>query len=333
MYILDALDLTDAVTLTGGLRLNVASMISRDRTGGNNGLNGAHGYSRLNPMGGISYKILQDVTAFAGYSQANRTPTPVELNCSSPTQPCILANSLVADPPLKQVVARTWEFGFRGRVAVPEGVVHWTGSLFRTMSDDDIVSLASPLQGRSYFANVPSTRRQGADISARIEEEDWSAYLRYSYLDATYQFSGILASPNNPSADANGNVVVTPGRHIPLNSANSVRAGGDIKLSGALSLGGELVFDGSQYFDGDQANRNPKLPSRLVVNLRGSYRLGKEWTIFGVIRNLFDRHDPTYGTYFSTADTEGLLAPGLSDPRSLTLEQPLSVQLGVSVSF
>ncbi len=333
LYVLDALDLTGAMTLTGGLRLNVASMISRDRTGGNNDLNGAHGYSRLNPMGGISYRFPHDVTAFAGYSQANRTPTPVELNCSSPLQPCILENSLVADPALKQVVARTWESGLRGKVAVLEGIVYWTGSLFRTMSDDDIVSLASPLQGRSYFANVPSTRRQGADISARIEEDGWSAYLKYSYLDATYQFSGTLASPNNPGTDGNGNVVVTPGRHIPLNSANSVRAGGDVKLSGDLALGWELVFDGSRYFDGDQANQNPKLPSRLVVNLHGSYRLENGWKIFGVIRNLFDRHDPTYGTYFSTADTEGLLTPALSDPRSLTLEQPLSVQLGVSVSF
>jgi len=49
---------------------------------------------------------------------------------------------------------------------------------------------------------VPSTQRQGVDLTAHYEAHGWSAYASYSYLDATYQFTGTLASGNNPNADA-----------------------------------------------------------------------------------------------------------------------------------
>jgi iron complex outermembrane receptor protein len=41
------------------------------------------------------------------------------------------------------------------------------------------------------------------------------AYATYAYIDATYRFTGNIASPNNPSADADGNVPVVPGKRIP----------------------------------------------------------------------------------------------------------------------
>jgi iron complex outermembrane receptor protein len=195
------------------------------------------------------------------------------------------------------------------------------------------VALASTIQGRGYFTNVPLTRRQGFDLDATYHGDGWSTHVGYSYLDASYQFTGDLASPNNPLADANGNVHVTPGRHIPVNPANSARAGGDMAVTKDVSLGGELIFTGSEYFDGDQANQNPKLPSRWVVNLHGSWRFAADWALFAIVNNLFDRHDAAYGTYFQPDDTAALLNPPLTDPRSITLEQPVSFQLGLRFAF
>ena len=77
-------------------------------------LNGNHTFSRFNPMIGGTYKITPELTAYAGYSEANRAPTPLELACADPARPCIVAAFLIADPPLKQVVSRTVEAGFRG---------------------------------------------------------------------------------------------------------------------------------------------------------------------------------------------------------------------------
>jgi len=180
---------------------------------------------------------------------------------------------------------------------------------------------------------VPSTQRQGVDLTARYETQRWSAYASYSYLDATYQFTGMLASPNNPDADGDGNVAVTPGRRIPLNPANTVRAGGDVDVLDGFSVGGELAFTGSQYFDGDPANSNAKLPSTVVVNLRTAYDFDNNWQVFGLINNLFDNRDATYGTYFDPSDSVGLVTPALTDPRTLTLRQPITFEAGLKLKF
>jgi hypothetical protein len=52
-----------------------------------------------------------------------------------------------------------------------------------------------------------------------------------------------------------------------------------------------------------------------------------------LVDNLFNSRDATYGTYFEPGGTAGLVTPALSDPRSLTLQQPLTVQAGVKFRF
>ena len=331
VYGVDALNLTDALTLTAGFRLNIANSETRDRSGAAPELTGKHGYTHFNPLVGLTYAITDGMSAFGGYSQANRAPTILELDCSSQTQPCLLEGSLVADPPLKQVVSHAYEAGLRGDAELRGGKVTWSASLFRTNNDNDIVALASAIQGRGFFANVPRTERQGIDLTAQFEAEHWSTYASYSYLDALYRFTGTLASPNNPFADSDGNVAVTPGSRIPLNPAHHLRAGAVAELFPGFTLGGDFLYTGSQYFDGDNANQNRKLPAYWVVNLRGSYRLNGNWEIYGVVNNVFDRHDATYATFFDTEATIGLLNPALTDPRSVTLEQPISFQIGVTV--
>ena len=333
LYAVDALDLTAALTLTAGFRLNAAEIDTRDRSGNATELDGRHDYSHLNPMAGATYKIADSISLFGNYAQANRAPTPLELDCASRTQPCLLEGSLVADPPLRQVVTQTGELGARGAMAGPGGTLSWSASLFPSDSDNDIVALASVIAGRGYFTNVPLTRRQGVDLSGRFKAQGWSSYVSYSYLDATEQFSATLASPNNPGADGDGNVAVTPGRHIPLNPMHQMRAGGDVDVLDNVSLGGEFAFTGSQYYDGDPSNLNARLPAYWVVNLRASWRLAPGWQLFGLVNNLFDRHDATYATYFGTDDTAALFAVPLSDPRSVTLRPPISAQLGVKLDL
>ncbi|HWY66710.1 MAG TPA: TonB-dependent receptor [Rhizomicrobium sp.] len=332
-YAVDALDLTEALTITAGLRVNAADIHTRDRSGLAAELNGSHGYGHINPLVGATYKVGDGFTLFGGYSEANRAPTPLELDCASQTLPCLLEGSLVADPPLHQVVAHSYQAGARGNFEVAGGKLEWSASLFRTDSDNDIVALASTIAGHGFFTNVPSTQRQGVDLSAHYETRGWSLYASYSYLDATYQFTGTLASPNNPNADSNGNVTVTPGRRIPLNPANNLRAGGDVEVMDGISLGGELAFTGSQSFDGDPSNLNAKLPSTVVVNLRAAWQIDPNWQLFGTVDNLFDNRDALYGSYFDPSDTAGLITPALTDPRTLTLRQPVSFQLGLKLRF
>ena len=91
----------------------------------------------------------------------------------------------------------------------------WKLGLFRTDSESDIIQVASVLQGRGVFQNVPATRRQGVEAGVNYQTQQYLLYANYAMVDATYQFTGLLASPNNPSANANGDILVTPGKQIP----------------------------------------------------------------------------------------------------------------------
>src|SRR6202044_662125 len=128
VFALDSLDLTKRLTMTGGGRFNAANITLQDQLGGPTSLlHGNETYTRFNPMLGATYKITSELTAYGGYSEENRAPTPLELGCADPMHPCILATFLVADPPLQQVVSHTWEAGFRGSLnfGPDTGILTW----------------------------------------------------------------------------------------------------------------------------------------------------------------------------------------------------------------
>ena len=88
-------------------------------------------YNRFNPIIGGTYKITPEVTAYAGYSEADRDPTPLELGCADPTRPCIIGQFLIADPSLQQVVSKTVEAGFRGTKELNIGSLGWKIGAYR----------------------------------------------------------------------------------------------------------------------------------------------------------------------------------------------------------
>ena len=336
VYTLDTFNITPELALTAGARLNIAQIVTEDATGQAPELNINDTFSRINPVVGLTYKILPTVTVYGGYSEANRAPTPLELDCADPNRPCLLENSLVSDPPLKQVVAHTYEAGLRGAQAIFDtGQVDWKAGFFRTNSTNDIVSLASTITGLGFFANVPSTLRQGVEAEANFHYGDLSAYVNYAFVDATYQFAGPLASPNNPFADANGNIFVTPGDHIPGIPRHQVKFGGDIALTPKFKLGADVLVAGAQYFVGDGANQNPKLPLYWVANLHASYQLDEHIQFFGLINNIFNNRNATYGTFFNTGTDAQLATPiaFTNNPRTVTPLQPISFYGGVKVTF
>ena len=85
LYALDTFDVTNRFSVTGGGRFNVANIDLQDQIG--TALNGNNTYTRFNPIIGGTYKIKSGLTAYAGYSEANRAPTPLELGCADPAHP------------------------------------------------------------------------------------------------------------------------------------------------------------------------------------------------------------------------------------------------------
>jgi iron complex outermembrane recepter protein len=329
LYATDTFDVTPRLSATLGARLNVATIEMSDELGTSPGLNGSYTYQRLNPVTGLAYKIMPGLSAYGGYSEANRAPTPLELGCSNPNQPCLIEGFLVSDPPLQQVVARTVEGGLRGDTTIGDGKVVWKAGLFRTSSTNDIINVASVIAGRGVFQNVPATRRQGVEAGVEYHAPKWLLFANYSYTDATYQFSGSLSSPNNPMADANGDIFVMPGDKIPGIPLHQFKTGAEYAATEAWKIGADLVVVGSQYYVGDDSNQNPKLPAYSYVNLHSSYQVTKEVQVFGLVNNVFNQKFATYGTFFDPTTVTNAISTVLTDQRTVTPSQPLSVYLGL----
>jgi iron complex outermembrane receptor protein len=304
-----------------------------DRTGAAPDLNNDLTYTRFNPLVGATYKVVPGLTVYGGYSESNRAPTPLELACANPDKPCLIESALVSDPPLNQVVSHTFEAGLRGNLPVWNGRLDWKVGAYRTDVTDDIITTASNIQGRGVFRNVPATRRQGIEAGARYVEPRWMAYASYSFIDATYQFNGTVASPNNPFADADGNILIVPGNKIPAIPAHQFKAGAEIFVTPEWKVGADVAVVGSQYFVGDNGNQNPKVPAYWVANLHSSYQITKEFQVFGLITNLFNQRYYTYGAFFELDGVAKAVTYAFSDPRTVTPAQPFAAYGGIKLKL
>jgi outer membrane receptor protein involved in Fe transport len=333
LYALDTFDVTDAFSITGGGRFNDARIALEDQIG--TALNGMERFDRFNPIIGGTYKITPDLAAYAGYSEANRAPTPLELGCADPAHPCILSAFLVADPPLKQVVSRTVEAGLRGTKELNIGTLGWKLGAFSATNTDDILSIPSPkLQGFGFFQNVGSTRRQGIEAEANLKSSAFELYASYAFIDARF-LNALQVGSNSPFADDNGNVQVLPGNQIPAIPRHRIKAGIDYSVTDAFKVGGDALFVSSQYFVGDESNQAPKLPSYAVFSLHASYQINKTFQIYGRVDNVLDNRYATYGTFFNIGAVPNFANGGaaFTDARSISPARPRAFYVGLRATF
>jgi outer membrane receptor protein involved in Fe transport len=333
VYALDSFDVTNRFTITGGGRYNVANISLQDQLG--TALNGNDTYTRFNPIIGGTYKITSGLTAYAGYSEANRAPTPLELGCADPANPCIIASFLVSDPPLKQVVSHTVEAGFRGTDEISLGTINWKLGAFRADNSDDILDIPSTvLQGFGFFQNVGSTRRQGIEAEFTLKSNKLQFNASYTFVDARF-LNALTLGSNSPFADANGNIQVMPGDQIPAVPRNRLKVGIDYAFTDQFRAGGDVLYVGSQYFVGDESNQFPQLPSYAVVNLHASYQITKNVQVYAKADNVFNNLYASYGTFFDTGALPNFANGGapFTDPRSLSPAQPRTFYTGMKVTF
>src|SRR5262249_18622098 len=137
--------------------------------------------------------------------------------------------------------------------------------------------------------NVGTTRRRGLEVSANYQSDRWKVYGTYSFVDATFLNTLMLVSANNPFADANGNITVFPGDHLPRVPAHRFKAGAEYAVDDNWKVGGDLIVTSGQFFLGDESNQNPMVSGYWVANLYTNYQLTKNVELFGSVRNLFDR--------------------------------------------
>ena len=333
LYATDTFNLTDAFAITGGGRFNVARVSLEDQLG--TALNGDYTYTRFNPVIGGTYKITSELTAYAGYSEANRVPTPLELGCADPNNPCLIAAFLVSDPPLKQVVSKTVEAGLRGTRELNIGTLGWKLGGFRATNTDDILAVPVPERtGFGYFTNVGRTRRQGLEAEVNIKSAALQFQASYTFVDARFLDPLTLGS-NSPFADADRHIQVLPGNQIPAIPRHRVKVGVDYAVTDAWKVGGVALFVSSQYLVGDESNQYAKLPSYAVFNLHTSYQVTRNVQLYGKVDNVFDNRYATYGQFFDTGALPNFTNGGnpFTDPRSLSPARPRAFYAGMRVTF
>ena len=120
--------------------------------------------------------------------------------------------------------------------------------------------------------------------------------MAYSFIDATYQTSFVEGAGNNPAADANSNITVNPGNHLPGIPAHQLKLGGSYNLTDKWSIGATVIGASSQYLFGDEANLTPPLPGYVRLDLQTRYDLAPNVQLFAWARNVTNASYYTYGT-------------------------------------
>jgi len=302
---------------------------------------GDHTYSRVNPSIGVTFTPSPLWSLYANYNEGSRAPTVIELGCSDPAQPCGLPNNFASDPDLKQVVARTFEVGARGKL--PDDMLTWSVDAFRTNSSDDIQFVATNTS-QGYFANVGTTRRQGMDLGLGgklTSQLMW--HLSYSFVDATYRSNFEVNGESNSSADENGNIQVRPGNRIPLIARHTGRLRLDYAINPYWDLGASYIVSSGVFLHGDENNANVpdgatvigtgKIAGYGVLNVQSTWHLVRQVDLFLKLDNLLNKKYATSGFLTSNAlNNDGTFRPDPDDWRNENLvspAQPFGVFVGV----
>ncbi|HTO74430.1 MAG TPA: TonB-dependent receptor, partial [Gemmatimonadales bacterium] len=281
-------------------------------------------YSRVSPKGGISVDAGRGASVYASVGQNFRAPAVIELACADPAEPCLLPFSLGDDPPIKPVVATTYEIGGK----LPIGPAWFTASIYRSDVKDDIylfpggdTSGTSTIEG--YFGNIDKTRREGAELGLNLGfGRGHSAYVNYAWTKATFQTTAAIQSPRSDDNTAE------PGDRIPLVPDQQVKMGLSFQVGRHLNLGADGRFIGHQYLRGDEANEDKPLDTYFVADARATVHFGP-WEVTGLVNNVFNSLYANFGTFNVNQGNPA----GDTLERFLTPGQKISFRLVIRRSF
>jgi outer membrane receptor protein involved in Fe transport len=311
MFATDTLSLNDKWHLNAGASWNFTRVDNVDTLRGSasdQSLTAKDSYTRLNPTVGLTHTPNDNLTFYTSYSESSRAPTSIELGCSNPANPCLLPSAMADDPPLNQVVAKTYEFGGRGNLTED---IRWNAGIYHAMNHDDIqFTSAGSVNGAGYYKNVGRTKRQGLDfgLAGNIDKFKWNA--SYSYVRATYDTDVEFLNNSNSSADDGTDAFTAKkGDYIPSIPKHHVKLRGQYAVTPDWTIGTNIIGYADQYVWGNENNAHRantdcgpvaadptrcaqgrgKVSGYFVVNLDTQYNIGNGWKAFAKATNIFDR--------------------------------------------
>lgn len=300
LFATDTMSINERLHLTAAARYNNTRIKNTDilnAPSDSNSLGGKHKFDRLNPSIGAVYLFPeQNMSIFGSYAESSRAPTSIELGCANKDNACLLPNAMAGDPPLNQVIAKSFDGGLRGRIG---SNFNWSVSAYHTQNINDIQFIWSGTGSRGYFSNVGDTERQGFDVSFGGKYEKLGFNMSYSYIDATYDSQFQIANNAN-SSQSSGIITVKPGANIPGISPNQIKLRLEYELTSKWTIGSNLMAYSEQYIFGNENNAHnaaksssrpgfAKLGGYAIVNLDTQYDVGNGLKFFAKATNIFDK--------------------------------------------
>jgi iron complex outermembrane recepter protein len=222
--------LGDAWRLLAGVRAVHTEVTSADHFHANPLQNnsGTVSYSGLNPTAGVVFRVTPDVSTYASYGRGFETPTLNELAYKPNGNPGL-------NTALKAARSNNYELGAKTRLA---GGLRASAALFSTYTYDDIV-VRSNFGGRSGYANVGRTRRDGVEAELEAHPADGlTLATSASLIDARFDTSFLTCAA---APCGTPNLLVASGNKLPSVPARTLWA--EVKYDagwGAASLEGHV---------------------------------------------------------------------------------------------
>lgn len=360
VFATDTLSLNDLwhVTLSG--RYNHIKIKNTDKinppgtidtaTGEDVTLTGDHSFNRFNPAIGLSFTPTKDLSLYGSYNEGMRAPTSMELGCANRNLPCNLPNAMAGDPPLKEVVSKTFEVGARGNLL---SNMKWSAAVYRTQNYDDIHFLAagsSANPSNGYFDNVGKTRRMGLDtgLSGAIGNFSWNA--GYSYIKATYETDLSLVNALNSSSTTSGPdevINIKKGDRLANLPEHALKLRLQYEVMPNWTVGTNINTFSDVYVRGNENNAhqandgNPdhvqdsgKIGGYTVVNLDTRYKFGNTgWQVFAKAINIFDKEYASGGQFGENWIENGLFSGGDEPSKMLMPGAPRAGWVGLRYEF
>lgn len=315
LFATDMLSFNDKWHLNMGARYNHTKVDNDDTLRGASSprtLTAVDDYKRLNPSIGVTHTPTDKLSIFGTYSESSRAPTSIELGCSNPEFGCLLPSAMADDPPLKQVVAKTYDFGARGSLTEE---IKWNASIYHAMNHQDLQFIrAGNSTSRGFYSNVGRTERQGLDLGLGGQHDRFRWNASYSYIRATFDSDFSLVNSANSSAPDSGGdksiYNVNRGDRMPSIPAHQFKARAQYNVMPQWSVGTNLVYFSDQFVIGNENNKHEantadclnsgslrdndracgsgKISDYTIVNLDTQYNFGGGWKAFAKAINIFD---------------------------------------------
>jgi outer membrane receptor protein involved in Fe transport len=270
--------------------------------GGRGSLNGDYVFQRFNPSAGLAFNSGRFATLYFNYSEASRAPTTIELGCADPNYPCTLPNALSGDPPLNQVVTRTFEAGARGVM----NSLRWNADYFFSQNYNDLLFVSSNTTGLGYFMNFGKTRRDGVEFNVSRQFHHFSLGGNYTFQNVTYQSPQSIDGGSNSANDSavagfpgvDDNIEIAPGNFIPQIPRNIGKAFAEFNATSKFAIDLDVIGVGRSYARGNENNLDQQIgpyylgpgysAGYVVANLGAHYNLERHLRLFVQVNNVLD---------------------------------------------